>query len=109
MKRQSRSRRAILLGLMVVLGLIYLSLLAYLQPLTGSFRTDGIISVLLGLYICSHPVANALDLLLFHRYMPRGMVSVRVEVLWWMLNAAVLFTGWYIIFVGMLRFSVPVK
>ncbi len=96
-----------ILGVMIVLGLAYLVLLNSQHPLTSTYRLDGIISVLLGLYICSHPVANTLDVIIYHRYLPPRKGSPGVEVLWWALNAVTLGTGWWVIFVGMLRFSQP--
>ena len=96
-----------ILSVMIVVGLAYLLLLYTQHPLTSTYRLDGIISVVLGLYICSHPVANGLDVLLFRRYLPPRKSSPGTEILWWVLNGAVLATGFWVIFVGMLRFSLP--
>ena len=43
-------------------------LLHYLHTLTGIPVLDGSMGVTLGLYICSHPAANAVDMLFFERY-----------------------------------------
>ena len=107
MNRSQRAHSVTILSVMILLGLVYLALLYTQSPLTGSFKTDGIVSVLVGLYICSHPVANGLDILLYRRYMIGRKTSTGAEVLWWIFNAATLLTGWWIIFVGMLRFSRP--
>ena len=107
MSSRRRPRNATLLIVMLLLGVVYLVLLTNLQPLFAAFKTDGIVSVLFGLFLCSHPVANVLDVLLFRRYLLQPKGSGGLEILWWALNGVVLFTGWYIIFIGMLRFSVP--
>ena len=52
----------------VLLAIAYGSLLIYLHTFTGSNTLDGIIGVMLGLYIGSHPAAHLLDLL----YLPHG-------------------------------------
>jgi hypothetical protein len=92
---------------MILVGIAYLALLYTQHSLTGTYKADGIVSVLLGLYICSHPVANGLDMLLYRRYLPIRKTSGGTELLWWALNAAALLTGWWVIFVGMVRFSMP--
>ena len=105
MKRPQHARHITLLGVMILVGMAYLALLYFNHPLTGTYKADGIVSVLVGLYICSHPVANGLDMLLYRRYLPMRKTSGSVEFLWWALNAAVLLTGWWVISVGMVRFS----
>ena len=107
MNQHRGGRNTVILSIMLVVGIIYLVLLNYQHPLTHSFKVDGILSVLLGLYICSHPVANILDLILYRRFIHRKNSHPSSEWLWWLLNAVVLFTGWWVIFVGMLRFSAP--
>ena len=107
MKQPRRARNITVLGVMIMVGIVYLALLYTQHPLTGTYKADGIVSVLLGLYICSHPVANGLDVLLYRRYMQIRKTSSGAEILLWALNAAVLLTGWWVIFVGMLRFSIP--
>ena len=72
--------------------------------LTGTPRLDGVVGIVLGLFICSHPAANALNLLLFHQgatYFGFGRQGYRW---WWVLNAVVALAGWSSIFVGTLRF-----
>jgi len=90
---------------MILVGMAYLALLSFNHPLTGTYKADGIVSVLVGLYICSHPVANGLDMLLYRRYMRERKTSGGVEFLWWALNAAVVLVGWWVISTGMIRFS----
>jgi uncharacterized membrane protein YGL010W len=88
---------------LVLLGIAYSSLLYYQPTLTGTNNVDGIIGVLLGLYICSHPAANVVDMLFFRRS-ARGQFSSRQStVLWVALNMLVLLIGWIVIFVGTTR------
>jgi hypothetical protein len=105
MKQPRRARSIVVLCVMIAIGLVYLALLYTQRPLTGTFKADGIVSVLLGLYICSHPVANGLDVLLYRRYMLNRKTTRGAELVWWALNAAVLVTGWWVISLGMVRFS----
>jgi hypothetical protein len=100
-----RGRKSILLGGLCFLGLAYILMLMFRPTLTGQYQWDGILSVLLGLYICSHPVANILDVILFGRLLGQRVVIFWVEGAWWSLNALVLFIGWLVIYVGMLRFT----
>jgi hypothetical protein len=90
---------------MLALALVYLALLSTFMPLTGSQRSDGIVSILLGLYVCSHPIANGLDVLLFRRYLPDDHASTWSTVFYWGFNVLVLFFGWLVISAGMLRLA----
>ena len=86
-----------------VLGIAYSSLLYYGHTLTGVDRADGIIGVVLGLYICSHPAANLVDMLFFRRGARRQFPSKRSTVLWLAINILVLLAGWILIFLGATR------
>jgi len=101
---QERSGRNInKLWAMILLGIAYSSLLYYQRTLTGVNKVDGFIGVLLGLYICSHPVANVLDMFFFRRGDRRQFSSRWSAVLWIVLNIAVFLIGWFVIFVGTTR------
>jgi len=52
---------------LIVLAIVYSGLLRYLPALTGVPLLDGGIGVALGLYICAHPAANAVNMLFFER------------------------------------------
>ncbi len=106
MKQRQRTRSIVILIVMVFLGLGYLALLYTQYPLWGTFKADGIVSVLAGLYIASQPVANGLDFILYRRYMAGLKTSRGGEIIWWLLNLVVLGLGWWVISVGMVRFSV---
>jgi hypothetical protein len=102
---QHRGRRNIkTLWALVLLGIAYSSLLYYQRTLTGTNMVDGIIGALLGLYICSHPAANVVDMLFFGRGARRQFSSRWSAVLWLALNMLVLLIGWIVIFVGTTRF-----
>ncbi len=99
-----RGRVRILVGL-IGLAVAYCGLLARFSTLTGVPKIDGGIGVLLGLYICSHPAANLLDLLLFGRRDWLQGLSGRMLGLWLGLNGLVLACGWFVLLVGTIRFT----
>ena len=103
MNQHSRRSNTRTLWALVVAGTIYNGLLYYRRALTGTDLADGIIGVVLGLYICSHPAANLVDLLFFRRSVPRHLSSRRFTVLWLTLNILVLLIGWLVIFSGTTR------
>jgi len=103
MDQSRRGRNIKILWALVLLGIAYSSVLHYQRTLTGADNADGIIGVLLGLYICSHPAANVVDLLFF-RGGGQRQFSSRGSAVWWLgLNTPVLLVGWLVIFVGTTR------
>jgi hypothetical protein len=98
-----RERNIKTLWASVLLGIAYSSLLYYQRTLTGINRADGIIGVMLGLYICSNPAANFLDMFFFERGTQLQFSSWWSAVFWLALNLAVLMIGWFVIFVGTTR------
>jgi Tfp pilus assembly ATPase PilU len=64
---------------------------------------DGIIGVVLGLYISSHPAASLVDILFYRRAIRYQIPSKRSLVLWLSLNVLVLFISGIVIFVGTTR------
>jgi hypothetical protein len=104
MDQHRRGHNTKTLWALFLLGIAYSSLLYYQRTLTDMNNVDGIIGVLLGLYICSHPAANVVDMLFFRRN-ARGQFSSRQSaILWLALNMLVLLIGWIAIFVGTTRF-----
>ena len=93
-----------LLGL-ILLAIAYGSLLYFQHTITGTDTLDGAVGVILGLYICSHPAANAVDSLLFGRRGPHPGSSGRSNVVWLELNLLALLIGWLVLFVGATRFT----
>ena len=73
--------------------------------LTGNSMLDGSLGVLLGLYICSHPAANAIDLLFFERAAFGRVGSGGSSVRWLALNILTLLMGWIVIVIGTTRFT----
>ena len=98
---QHKRNTRVLWGL-ILLAIAYSSLLRYLHTLTGIAMLDGSIGVTLGLYICAHPAANAVNMLFFERDTLR-QISEWSVVRWLTLNLLVLLAGWMVIFVGLLR------
>jgi len=92
-----------MLWALVVLGIAYSGLLYSHGTLTGANNVDGVIGVLFGLYICSHPAANGVDLLFFRRSVRPHFPSRRAFVLWLALNGLALLIGWIVIFIGTTR------
>ena len=81
-------------------GLVYSGCVQFLGTLTGTNQMDGIIGVVFGLYICSHPAAFMVDLLFFRRSTFDCFSSDRSLVLWLIFNLLVLLVGWLVIFIG---------
>jgi hypothetical protein len=103
MEQQWRRRNSATLAALVVLASAYVGWFAIEPTLTGSRRADAILSVLLGLYICSHPAANAVDLLFFRRDLLREIAEEWWGVAFLALNLLVLFLGWLVITLGATR------
>ncbi len=85
-----RKRNPTFLLALAGIAAVFAGWLHFMSSLTGLARLDGGLAVLLGLYICSQPVANFLDLVLYQRiYASYG--SSRQSTFWWLaLNTAVL-------------------
>jgi hypothetical protein len=105
-KGQRRRNTAILWG-MILLAVVYAVLLRSLRTATGVPSAvlnplEGSIGLALGLYICAHPAANAVNMLFFERDALRH-ISEWSLVRWLALNLAVLLAGWMVIFLGLRR------
>jgi hypothetical protein len=97
--RPERNTRA--LWASVVAAAAYVVLLARLPALTGEPKVDGAIGVVLGLYTCSHPAANAIDALFYSR---GALARASWRGLGWLaLNVAVMLVGWLAIVAGVTR------
>jgi hypothetical protein len=104
MNQQRRGRKIITLSILVVLGIAYSSLFYSQHTLTGMNNLDGIIGVVLGLYICSHPAANLVDMFFYRQGIRHQFSSERSALLWLALNVMVLFIGGIVIFTGTTQF-----
>ena len=100
-----RVRSPVVLWGCIVLALAYSFLVFSFSPLTGEVRLDGAIGVVLGLYVCSHPASNVLDLLFVDGGAGRGAASDRHGVAWYFLNLLVLLAGWFVVWTGLTRFT----
>ncbi len=89
----------------VLVACLYVGWLAVLGGSTGVTRLDGSLGMFLGLYICSNPAANMLDILLFMSADVRErIIHNRPGQLWLALNGLTMLAGWVVIFSGALRF-----
>ena len=105
MNRNKRGNRIRILAAVVCLALLYILVVNFYHTLTGTNRWDGIIGVLLGLYVCSHPAANMVDLLFFGRTSMFQELSNRTKNIWLGANLVVMVIGWVVIDLGMIRFT----
>jgi hypothetical protein len=70
------------------------------QVVTGNPTVDGALSVLLGLYICSRPAGNTIDLFFFERSPFHRMITEWSSIRWLVLNIMTLLMGWIVIYLG---------
>lgn len=103
MEQRRRGRNWQTLLVTILLAIAYGGWLYTQRTLTGTSRGDGIVGILLGLYVCSHPAANFLDLLFFSRGAGQA-ASLPSTIFWLALNLLVLLLGWSVIFIGATRF-----
>ena len=103
MDQQNFGRKIMTFCLLAVLGIGYSGWLNSQHALTGMDTADGIIGVVLGLYICSHPAATMVDMLFYRRWIRYQFSSARSAVLWLALNLLILFIGGIAIFMGTTR------
>lgn len=96
-----------ILALMLGLAAAYTTWLLWRGTITGRHSWDGILGVLLGLYICSRPVGNALDLLFSQDSGRWPGLFKRAGLTWLAFNALVLLAGWFIVALGATRLPRP--
>ncbi len=104
---QQRPRSLARLWLVALLGLVYAAIFILRPLLLGRPLLAGSIGVLLGLYICSHPAANGIDMLFLGRSSRYVERSPRAESVWLFVNFVVLLVGLIVIIIGATRFSIP--
>jgi hypothetical protein len=102
----AKNRRAIAwLGLMALLGAGWVAVSMLLGTITGRTQADGIIGVILGLYVSSFPARHFVDLLIYWKT-EANRFPTRRSLGWWIaLNAAVLLAGWLVIVFAAARFT----
>lgn len=101
-----RGRSATVLVAIMLPAIAYGFLLSELGTLTGALLWDGVIGVALGLYICSHPVSNAIDLLFLDHGIMRHTGADAHGLAWYGLNLIVMCVGCLVIVIGMTRFLI---
>jgi hypothetical protein len=100
MNRQHSGRNTRTLWLLILLAGIYSGLLYFRHGVTGRPLLDGFIGVAFGLFICSRPAANAVDLLFAERFRLRQITSGWDGIGWLALNLLVFFVGFAVIMLG---------
>ncbi|MBA2448184.1 MAG: hypothetical protein H0V51_09170 [Chloroflexi bacterium] len=100
---RSRRRNVMVLWGLVLLAIAFGALLHHRRTLTGLPLLDGALGVILGLYVCSHPAAHAIDLLFQARGAPDERASGWAGLGWLALNLLALLAGWLLIFLGTTR------
>jgi hypothetical protein len=103
MDHQRLQSKIITLSVLAVVGIAYSAFLYFQPSLTGKDQWDGIVGVVLGLYISSHPAANLVDMLFYRRGIRYQFSSKRSVVLWLSVNVLVLLISGIVIFVGTTR------
>jgi hypothetical protein len=98
---RSNRRRIISLLILTLPTFAYIIIASKSSVLTGQNRIDGIIGVLLGLYMCSLAAADLVDML-FTRW-PR--ISKVTSLQWLAINSAFVLLGIAVIIVGTTRFT----
>ena len=102
--RQYRRKTGLLIALIVVAA-AYGIWFQRRHMLTGNPTMDGAFSVLLGLYICSRPAGNAIDLIFFERSPFHRMITEWSSIGWLALNILTLLMGWIVIHLGTLHLA----
>lgn len=95
-----------LLCTMVAVGVIHAAWLYTRHTITGSNFWDAVLGVLLGIYICSRPVGNLLDML-YTQNIRWTELKKRAGVLWLVMNFITTVTGWATIVLGATRMVRP--
>jgi hypothetical protein len=100
MDNQAYRRKTRFLFVLIALAAIYSIWFQQRQALTGYPTVDGSISVFLGLYICSRPAGNAIDLFFFERSPFHRVATQWSSIRWLVLNILTLLMGWIVIYLG---------
>jgi hypothetical protein len=103
MNQHQGGRNTRTLWVLILLAVIYGGLLYFRHRVTDNALLDGFLGVTLGLYICSRPAANAVDLLFAERFRLRQLTSGWAGIGWLALNLVVFFTGFAVIMLGTRR------
>lgn len=103
MDQQRCAGKVITISVLVVLGIGYIRLFYDQGTLTGMNHVDGIIGVVLGLYICSHPASHLVDMLFYKRAIRYQFSSGGSIIFWLVVNLLAVLISGLVIFVGTTR------
>jgi hypothetical protein len=103
-RRRNAARGIASLALGAGLAAVYLALAAVRGALTGSGRADGIVGVVLGLFVSSLPARHFVEMLFYWRVEGPRFASPLGRGLWAACNALVLIAGALVIVDGATRF-----
>jgi hypothetical protein len=93
------------LGVLLLPAAAYLVWAAYVRPFEEVSPVGGAVGVLLGLFICSRPAANGIELMFLERGALGRAVARWNGVGWLALNLLVLLVGWLVLVVGTTQFT----
>jgi hypothetical protein len=98
-------RDAAWLGAMAALGAAWVAVSALLGSVTGRHQADGIVGIILGLYVSSFPARHFVDMLIYWKT-EGARFPTRRSLGWWIaLNGAVLLVGFLTIVFAAARFT----
>lgn len=100
MKRSYFRGRIARLAIMGVIAVAYISWMLMQHSLTGYARLDGVIGVLGGLYIASHPAAHFVDMLFYGRHSEVLLLKTGEAIAWITANLLIFFLGCIMITIG---------
>ncbi len=101
-----RARSSLVLWALLLLALAQSLLLFSFGPLiTGEPRFDGALAVIVGLYVCSHPASNVLDLLFAEGGVRRSSSAHESGIFWYLLNMLVMIAGWLAVYMGIVQYT----
>jgi len=89
----------------IAFAVVYSVVLRLLPTLTAWPTMEVYVTVAVGLYICTHPAANAIKLLYLERYSLHQLASDKEMLRWLGLNLLVLLAGCTVIYTGLLELA----
>ncbi len=101
MNRKQALRSIVKLLILMGLACGYAFFVAGPRTLTGDARQDGVIGVVLGLFICSQPAAYVVDLFYRSRWRPAG----EPRWLWPVLNLLTFLAGVSVVVLGTIQLA----
>jgi hypothetical protein len=102
----ARNRRdSAWLGAMAAVGAAWVGVSALLGSITGGHQADGIVGIILGLYVSSFPARHFVDMLIYWKT-EGARFPTRRSLGWWIaLNGGVLLVGFLTIVFAAARFT----